>query len=109
VIQYGAPKSDCAVSTPTTDLTEAIEFVRFSHAPSIREWSATRQPFVKGGQKGLMNGNNFDSGGDFSACSLGNPSVHSLSVTLGNHAFYDLQTYNWPCPTGICRYVRCPP
>jgi hypothetical protein len=32
--------------------------------------------------------------------SEGNPSVHSLSVTLGNHAFHDLQTYNWPCPVG---------
>ncbi len=32
--------------------------------------------------------------------SLSNPSVHSLSVTLGNHAFHDLQTYNWPCPVG---------
>jgi hypothetical protein len=32
--------------------------------------------------------------------SLGNPSVHSLSVTLGNHAVHDFQTYNWPCPDG---------
>jgi hypothetical protein len=35
-----------------------------------------------------------------SRCSLGNSSVHSLSVTLGNHAFHDFQTYNWPCPVG---------
>ena len=45
--------------------------------------------------------------------SLGNPSVHSLSVTLGNHAFHDLQTYNWPCPVGhlpICEMTpRCVP
>src|SRR6478752_4925048 len=34
------------------------------------------------------------------ADSVGNPSVHSLSVTLGNHAFHDFQTYNWPCPVG---------
>src|SRR5215472_8476039 len=32
--------------------------------------------------------------------SRSNPSVHSLSVTLGNHAFHDVQTYNWPCPVG---------
>jgi hypothetical protein len=32
--------------------------------------------------------------------SLSNPSVHSLSVTLGNHAVHDFQTYNWPCPDG---------
>lgn len=29
-----------------------------------------------------------------------NPSVHSLLVTLGNHAFGTLRTYNWPCPVG---------
>ena len=41
--------------------------------------------------------------------SLGNPSVHSLSVTLGNHAFHVVQTYNWPCPVGhlpICEMDR---
>ena len=32
--------------------------------------------------------------------SLSNPSVHSLSVTLGNHTVHDFQTYNWPCPVG---------
>src|ERR1700722_12822778 len=32
--------------------------------------------------------------------SLGNPFVHSLLVTLGNHAVHDVQTYNWPCPVG---------
>src|SRR5215469_6752596 len=26
--------------------------------------------------------------------SIGNPSVHSLLVTLGNHAVHDFQTYN---------------
>jgi hypothetical protein len=31
---------------------------------------------------------------------LSNPSVHSLLVTLGNHAVHDFQTYNWPCPVG---------
>src|SRR5579864_269081 len=29
--------------------------------------------------------------------SLRNPFVHSLPVTLGNHAVHDAQTYNWPC------------
>src|ERR1700689_1794045 len=32
--------------------------------------------------------------------SLGNPFVHSLLVTLGNHAVPGVQTYNWPCPVG---------
>jgi hypothetical protein len=32
--------------------------------------------------------------------SLGNPVVHSLSVTLGNHAIRLVQPYNCPCPTG---------
>ncbi len=32
--------------------------------------------------------------------SLGNPFVHSLSVTLGNHALQPAQPYNCPCPTG---------
>jgi hypothetical protein len=32
--------------------------------------------------------------------SLGNPVVHSLSVTLGNHAILPFQPYNCPCPTG---------
>src|ERR1700720_188159 len=32
--------------------------------------------------------------------SLGNPFVHSLLVTLGNHAVHDVRTYNWPCPVG---------
>jgi hypothetical protein len=32
--------------------------------------------------------------------SLGNPFVHSLLVTLGNHTVPDVQTYNWPCPVG---------
>src|SRR5208283_767000 len=32
--------------------------------------------------------------------SVGNPFVHSLSVTLGNHAVHGVQTYNWPCPVG---------
>ena len=36
----------------------------------------------------------------YAAGSLGNPSVHSLLVTLGNHAFHDFQTYNGPCPVG---------
>ena len=29
-----------------------------------------------------------------------NPSVHSLLVTLGNHPFHTVRTYNWPCPVG---------
>jgi ADP-ribose pyrophosphatase YjhB (NUDIX family) len=29
-----------------------------------------------------------------------NPSVHSLLVTLGNHPFHTVRTYNWPCPGG---------
>src|SRR5258708_14092717 len=32
--------------------------------------------------------------------SLSNPFVHSLSVTLGNHAIPPSQPYNCPCPTG---------
>jgi hypothetical protein len=32
--------------------------------------------------------------------SLGNPFVHSLSVTLGNHAIHHVQPYNWPCSVG---------
>src|SRR5579863_9862336 len=32
--------------------------------------------------------------------SLGNPFVHSLLVTLGNHAIPPLQPYNCPCPNG---------
>jgi hypothetical protein len=32
--------------------------------------------------------------------SLGNPFVHSLPVTLGNHTVRDVQKYNWPCPVG---------
>lgn len=35
-----------------------------------------------------------------SSDSLGNPFVHSLSVTLSNHAVCDARTYNWPCPVG---------
>ena len=30
--------------------------------------------------------------------SLGNPLVHSLSVTLGNHTILPTQPYNDPCP-----------
>src|SRR6202035_6103524 len=32
--------------------------------------------------------------------SLGNPFVHSLLVTLGNHAVHRVRSYNWPCPVG---------
>jgi hypothetical protein len=32
--------------------------------------------------------------------SLSNPNVHSLSVTLGNHAIPPFQPYNCPCPIG---------
>src|SRR5579871_384464 len=32
--------------------------------------------------------------------SVGNPVVHSLLVTLGNHTIYVQGTYNWPCPDG---------
>jgi hypothetical protein len=34
------------------------------------------------------------------AGSVGNPFVHSLSVTLSNHTVHDAGTYNWPCPVG---------
>src|SRR5579864_4548662 len=30
--------------------------------------------------------------------SVRNSSVHSLLVTLGNHAVRGYRTYNWPCP-----------
>src|ERR1700722_2984256 len=33
----------------------------------------------------------------FHPCSLGNPFVHSLLVTLGNHAIHPLQPYNCSC------------
>src|SRR5579862_475875 len=35
------------------------------------------------------------------ADSLGNPVVHSLLVTLGNHAIHTVRTYNWPCSAGL--------
>ena len=38
--------------------------------------------------------------------SLGNPVVHSLLVTLGNHAIYDARSYNWPCPVGHLARAR---
>jgi hypothetical protein len=38
--------------------------------------------------------------------SLGNPFVHSLLVTLGNHAIRTVQPYNWPCPNGHLRDWR---
>ena len=40
------------------------------------------------------------SDGYYARYSLSNPFVHSLSVTLGNHAIPPLQTYNCPCPNG---------
>src|SRR5437588_8961726 len=40
--------------------------------------------------------------------SLGNPFVHSLLVTLGNHAVRDVRTYNWPCPDGHLQGRRLP-
>src|ERR1700735_3013190 len=35
-----------------------------------------------------------------------NPFIHSLLVTLGNHAVHDVQTYNWACPVGPSADVR---
>src|ERR1700739_1402526 len=40
---------------------------------------------------------------------LRNPFVHSLLVTLGNHAVHDFQTYNWPCPEGHLPISRMTP
>jgi hypothetical protein len=36
----------------------------------------------------------------FTPDSIGNPFVHSLLVTLGNHTITPIQPYNCPCPTG---------
>ena len=48
---------------------------------------------VRGTAKGFPNLGSFE-------IHIRNPSVHSLLVTLGNHPFPTVRTYNWPCPDG---------